>query len=133
MSRVLIAVVAGLIGLAASVSLYAGLVHAVPWVDRGTEEEEFQRADGADAVRLASVIATPAGVLLMIARAWWTGAIAVATACLMAVLAHGNTIASWGLLLNYVLVPFVGCGSVVGRAKSRPGMAPSRGTRGRLG
>lgn len=132
-SRILIAVVAGLIGLATSVALYLALVHAVPWVSWGTDEEELLRAEGARDVRLASVFAVLAGVLLLAARAWWTGGIAVAAACLLAVLAHENTIASWGLLLIYVLVLLVGCGAVVGGAANRRSTAPSSWAHGRLG
>lgn len=132
-SRILIAVVAGLIGLATSVALYLALVHAVPLVSWGTDEEELLRAEGAHDVRLASVFAALSGVLLLTARAWWTGGIAVAAACLLAVLAHENTIASWGLLLVYVLVLLVGCGAVIGGAGSRRSTALSLWTRGRLG
>lgn len=123
-SRILLAVVAGLIGLAASAALYLGLVHAVPWVSWGTDEEEFLRGEGADDVRLAAVFAALAGVLLLTARARWTGGTAVAAACLLAVLAQENTIASWGLLLVYALVLPVGCGAVVARARNRRRTAP---------
>ena len=129
MSRILIAVVAGLVGLAASVALYLGLVHAVPLVSWGTDEEELLRVEGAHDVRRASVVAALAGVLLLTARARWTGGVAVAAACLLAVLSHENTIASWGLLPVYVLALVVGCGAVVGRAGSRRGTAPSRRAR----
>lgn len=132
MSRILLAVVAGLIGLATSVALYLGLVHAVPLVSWGTDEEELLRVEGAQDVRIASLLAGLAGVLLLTARARWTGGIAVAAACLMAVLAHRNTVASWGLLLVYVLVLLVGCGAVVGQTRNLRSMAPSRWARGRL-
>lgn len=118
-SRVLIAVVAGVIGLAASVALYLGMVHAVPLVNWGTDEAKLLRIEGARDVRMASLFAALAGGLLLTARAWWTGGIAVAAAALLAVLAHENTIASWGLLLLYVLVLLAGCGAVVGRVRSR--------------
>lgn len=132
MSRILLAVVAGLIGLATSVALYLGLVHAVPLVSWGTDEEELLRVEGAHDVRVASLLAGLAGVLLLTARARWTGGIAVAAACLMAVLAHRNTVAPWGLLLVYVLVLLVGCGAVVGQTRNLRSMAPSRWARGRL-
>ncbi|MGQ1797074.1 hypothetical protein ACT4S5_08075 [Kocuria oceani] len=128
-SRVLIAVAVCLIGLMASVALYLGLVHAVPLVSWGTDEEELLRVEGAHDVRRASAVAALAGVLLLTARARWTGGIAVAAACLLAVLSHENTIASWGLLLVYVLVLLVGCGTVVGRGGSRRDTGPSRRTR----
>ena len=130
--RILLAVLAGLIGLATSVALYLGLVHAVPLVSWGTDEEELLRVEGAHDVRIASLLAGLAGVLLLAARARWTGGIAVAAACLMAVLAHRNTVASWGLLLVYVLVLLVGCGAVVGQTRNLRSMAPSRWARGRL-
>ncbi|MEX5259976.1 hypothetical protein [Kocuria sp. CPCC 205263] len=133
MNRFLLAVLAGLIGLATSVALYLGLVHAVPLVSWGTDEEELLRVEGAHDVRIASLLAALAGVLLLTARARWTGGIAVAAACLMAVLAHGNTVASWGLLLVYVLVLLVGCGGVVRQARNLRSMAPSRWALGRLG
>ena len=133
MSRILLAVVAGLIGLATSVALYLGLVHAAPLVSWGTDEEELLRVEGAHDVRIASLLAGLAGVLLLTARARWTGGIAVAAACLMAALAHGNTVASWGLLLVYVLVLLVGCGAVVRQARNLRSMAPSQWARGRLG
>lgn len=131
--RILIVVVAGLIGLATSLALYLGLVHAVPLVSWSTDEEELLRVEGGHDVRLSSVFAALAGVLLLTARAWWTGGIAVAAACLLAVLAHENTIVSWGLLLVYVLVLLVGCGAVVvKRVRSRRSMAPSPCAGGRL-
>lgn len=116
-SHVPIAVVAGPVGLAASVALYLGLVHAVPLVSWGTTEEEFLRMEGAHQVRLASVVAALAGVLLLAARARWTGGIAVGAAGLLAVLSHRNTVASWGLLLIYVLVLLAGSGAAVERAR----------------
>lgn len=125
MSRILLAVAAGLIGLATSAVLYLSLVHAVPVVSWGTDEEELLRVEGAHDVRIASLLAALAGVLLLTARARWTGGIAVAAACLMAVLAHGNTVASWGLLLVYMLVLLAGCGAVVRRVRNLRSMAPS--------
>ncbi len=133
MSRILLAVLAGLIGLATSVPLYLGLVHAAPLASWGTDEEELLRVEGAHDVRIASLLAALAGVLLLTARARWTGGITVAAACLMAALAHGNTVASWVLLLVYVLVLLVGCGAVVKQARNPRSMAPSRGARSRLG
>jgi hypothetical protein len=132
-SRIVIAVAAGRGGLATSVFLYLGLVHAVPLVSWGTDEEEFLRIDGADDVRLASVLAALAGVLLLTVRARWTGGIAVGAACLLAVLAHENTIASWGLLLVYVPALLAGCGSVLGLIGSPRDKRPSPWARGRLG
>ncbi len=133
MSRILLAVLAGLIGLATSVPLYLGLVHAAPLASWGTDEEELLRVEGAHDVRIASLLAALAGVLLLTARARWTGGITVAAACLMAALAHGNTVASWVLLLVYALVLLVGCGAVVKQARNPRSMAPSRGARSRLG
>jgi hypothetical protein len=131
--RILLAVLAGLIGLATSVALYLGLVHAAPLVSWGTDEEELLRVEDAHEVRIASLLAALAGVLLLTARARWTGGITVAAACLMAALAHGNTVASWVLLLVYALVLLVGCGAVVKQARNPRSMAPSRGARSRLG
>ncbi|MEX5305326.1 hypothetical protein RF644_06160 [Kocuria sp. CPCC 205258] len=133
MYRILLAVLAGLIGLATSVALYLGLVHAAPLVSWGTDEEELLRVEDAHEVRIASLLAALAGVLLLTARARWTGGITVAAACLMAALAHGNTVASWVLLLVYALVLLVGCGAVVKQARNPRSMAPSRGARSRLG
>lgn len=87
MHRILIVVVAGLIGLAASVALYLGLVHAVPLVNSGSDLAEVLRAEGAHDVRIASVFAGLAGVLLLAARSWLAGGTAVVAAGLLAVLA----------------------------------------------
>lgn len=119
MSRALISAVAGVIGLAAAVALYLGLVHAVPLVDWGTDETDLLRSEGARAVRIASLFAVLAGVLLLVGGARWTGGTAVAAAGLLAVLAPGNTVASWGLLLLYVVALVAGCGAVAGRGAGR--------------
>lgn len=131
MSHTRISVVAGVLGLAAAVALYLGLVHAVPLVDWGTDETDLLRSEGAREVRIASLFAVMAGVLLLVGRAWWTGGTAVAAVGLLAVLAPENTIASWGLLLLYVLALMAGCGAVAGRGAGRrnpapPSRAPSR-------
>jgi folate-dependent tRNA-U54 methylase TrmFO/GidA len=117
--RILIVVVAGLIGLAASVALYLGLVHAVPLVNSGSDLAEVLRAEGAHDVRIASVFAGLAGVLLLAARSWLAGGTAVVAAGLLAVLAYEDTIFSWGLLLVYVLALAGGCGAAVGRILRR--------------
>ena len=132
MIRILIAVVAGLIGLAASVALYLGVGLAVPLVDWGDDETERMRLEGAHDVRVASVFAGLAGVLLLVGRAWWTGGTAVVAAVLLAVLADARTVASWGLLLLYVLALMAGCGAVAGRAAGRRNPAPPPRAPGRL-
>lgn len=115
MSRPWIAVAAGLIGLAASVGLYLGLVQAVPLVDWGDDTTQLLRSEGALQVRIAALYAGLTGILLLADRAWWTGGAAVAAAGLLAVLADANSIASWALLLLYIAVLLAGCVTVAGR------------------
>lgn len=125
MHRILIVVVAGLIGLAASVALYLGVGLAVPLVDWGDDRTELLRAEGAHDVRIASVFAGLAGVLLLAARSWSAGGTAVVAAALLAVLAYEDTIYSWGLLLVYGLALAGGCGAAVGRILRRRRTASS--------
>lgn len=115
------AVAAGLIGLAASVMLYLGLVNAVPLVDWGSDETALLRAEGAREVRIASLFAGLAGVLLLVGRARVAGCTAVVAAVLLAVLSEANTIVSWGLLLLYLTALVAGCRTV---ARQRPPIAP---------
>ena len=128
MSRTLVTVVAALIGLSASVAMYYGLVYAVPLVNWGDDETELLRIEGAHDVRFASLFAALAGVLLLTLRAWWTGGTAVAAAVLLAALAHENTIASWGLLLVYVVALLKGCAAAraAGRRRSPRGAGADR-------
>ena len=114
MSRTLIAVVAGLIGLSAAVALYFGLVTAVPLVDWGADETDRLRAAGARQVRFASLAAVAAGALLLVGRAWKAGTVTVAAAVLLGLLAGANTVVSWALLLVYLLALLIGC-SVLAR------------------
>lgn len=115
------AVAAGLIGLAASVALYLGMVNAVPLVDWGDDATELLQSEGARAVRIASLFAGLAGVLLLVGRARVAGCTAVVAALLLAVLADTNTIASWGLLLLYLTALVAGCRTV---ARRRPPLTP---------
>jgi hypothetical protein len=105
----LVAVAAAVIGLAATVALYLGLVHAVPLVDWGTDEEALLRSEGAIRVRSASVFAVLAGGLLMLRRSYRAGGTAVIAAVLPGALAGADTIVSWGLLLLYSGAVAAGC------------------------
>jgi hypothetical protein len=109
------------VALAASVALYLGVGLAVPLVDWGDDRAEFLRAEGVRDVRIASVFPGLAGVLPLAVRSWWAGSTAVVAAVLLTVLAEARTVASWGLLLLYVLALAGGCGGAAGRILRRRG------------
>jgi hypothetical protein len=86
----LVPVAAAVIGFAATVALYLGLVHVVPLVDWGADEEALLRSEGALKVRSASVFAVLAGGLLLLRQSWRVGVTAVMSAGVLGVLADAD-------------------------------------------